>query len=112
MTEREINEAVARKLGTYRSQLIPEDYCRSIAAAWEVVGHPKYCWQIMRCSDNSYFAAASEITESKLHTNYSEAKADTAPMAICLAFLKLNDIVVKDDSASKQVSGQGKSSSS
>lgn len=110
MTDTEINEAIALKLGwkkfdQHYQYWIPPTiemmqkygerpshlplYTKSIAAAWEIVEYPKYCWQIMRCWDNSYFSAVSEIIESKLHTNYSEAKADTAPLAICLAFLKL-----------------------
>jgi hypothetical protein len=97
MTDQEINEAVARRLGKghikdgWEMVCIIPDYCHSIAAAWEIVnkcgGHiwlrsgdcmpdnnPNFgiTWQCLIAKDRDYIG-----------------KADTAPMAICLAFLKI-----------------------
>lgn len=113
MKDKEINEAVARKLGfiicdgkrtTERAlsawndneQLqrfdppwtpIP-DYCHSIAAAWEVI------------SAVDYFSVSKNIAMGKAGVTiidvclwkddqFVASDADTAPMAICLAFLKM-----------------------
>lgn len=90
-----INEAVAKKLGVwireYDLHHRTPDYCHSIEAAWEIVekcgGHiwlrsgdcmpennPNFgiTWQCLIAKDKDYIG-----------------KADTAPKAICLAFLKL-----------------------
>lgn len=105
MTNKEINEAVARKLGKpiyIRHGIITEtitpemagwqvakvngwfhDYCTSIAAAWEVV----------ETNDNSYPSGIMKVGTKWLPIvrgrTCSEYAADTAPMAICLAFLKV-----------------------
>lgn len=99
MTDTEINEAVARKLRWERS---PEhddcwargyladllvrvdlpDYCRSIAAAWEICEFQSGC---MTLTD----VGLSWKCEFHLTPLTVEARSDTAPMAICLAFLKL-----------------------
>ena len=103
MTDQEINEAVARELGWkkdpdhgnlwtrgYLADLqflhpLP-NYCHSIEAAWEIVEKLK-----------------REDTGIRIHFDYEQwhvdfdhedfwqytEGADTAPMAICLAFLKL-----------------------
>lgn len=111
MTNQEINEAVARKLGCkvisggkliVRPDAIDEapdympDYCHSIEAAWEVVEHlknhsvsihktdPTSVWLCSIFSWDGY-PRASERKEEV------EAEADTAPMAICLSFLKLEE---------------------
>lgn len=119
MTDSELNEAVARKLGWIKEltkakviyeyagrtspaefyqwrrpegmldAMGPPDYCHSIAAAWEVVdkikadgcrleissplGEPHWVCQVYGCYGDFMYGAG----------------ADTAPMAICLAFLKL-----------------------
>lgn len=90
MTDQEINEAVARKLGDrirHDEHCCPiPDYCHSIAAAWEIVEHTlmKYAFEIHSTPTN-YIAHFSGPTWKQLMT----AEADAAPMAICLAFLKL-----------------------
>lgn len=104
MTDQEINEAVARKLGwdkmhpcqRHLSKKVradfyiagpPPDYCHSIEAAWEICDfvkqvHPE--WQVsLFCVDKDW--ACIFGTAEKHYAEY----ADTAPMAICLAFLKL-----------------------
>lgn len=99
MTDSEINEAVARKLGwTYHEDATPlcwempttstvyvknyPDYYHSIQAAWEILTDHCDTWEIY-CNGSTV-----DVTLSK---NYDTAgrEADTAPMAICLAFLKL-----------------------
>lgn len=96
MTDQEIEEAVARKLGweegpgdQWRRHVfdMPKhglpDYCHSIEAAWEIVEKiPTFViaklssgWAANPCPPGFDFLV----------------KADTAPMAICLAFLKLED---------------------
>lgn len=106
MTDEEVNIAVVRKLGytdlrieksatacneliAYRgaaSQRVP-NYCRSIAAAWEAVDSQKTLEfyisnvghrRIWRCKVISY---GMDLV--------ADVEAATAPMAICLAFLKL-----------------------
>lgn len=92
MTDQEINETVARRLGKGHIQdgwekvcVIP-DYCHSIAAAWEIVEY---------CTEND-IAVILDIRDGGSYCNFSGdevgdniAEADTAPMSICLAFLKL-----------------------
>lgn len=95
MTDHEINEACARKLGWYpvgihwanqnNNYLIknPSDYCHSIVAAWEIFSTVKTMGSIYRNPD-CYWCSFATVPER------TEAQADTAPMAICLAFLKLS----------------------
>lgn len=112
MTDQEINEAVARKLGwcacdheiehhsagQSKGEMICSnafckcesiryaDYCHSIAAAWEVVEHLKEYWVGIRYKPSAQQFNAVIANDDKA---LSEEVADTAPMAICLAFLKL-----------------------
>jgi len=99
MTEAEINERVARKLGwefvpeekgarwrlKYKSEYIwafdVPDYCHSIAAAWPIL--TDYCdeWHLDCRRDVSACLQKNYVTGA--------AEADTAPLAICQAFLKL-----------------------
>lgn len=89
MTDQEINEAVARKLGWAPvplsiEQVIP-DYCHYIEAAWEIVEFMRKNGRDFNMSvDEGGFAIAWQYDEYI-------ADADTAPMAICLAFLKLQE---------------------
>ncbi len=89
-TNQEINEAVALKLGWFEvaevwmcppgsNEIFSKlpDYCTSIAAAWEIVEKQEYFKLV--------YAASSWRCEMGKIKEY----ADTAPMAICLAFLKL-----------------------
>lgn len=108
MTDTEINEDVARKLGYKLSKVtvtgevvinrqndtgfadidygrIP-DYCHSIGAAWEVVDHLKSIY---------HGGAAYKLTYDSVDEEWSAwvgsviGTSATAPMSICLAFLKL-----------------------
>lgn len=87
-TPEAINEAVARKLGcTFSGDRHPpqfKDYCHSIEAAWEILTDHCDTWEIF-CNGSTV-----DVTLSKSH-NTAGHEADTAPMAICLAFLKLDD---------------------
>lgn len=104
MRDQEINEAVARKLGWIQSKVFIDpvpmwefpdknvkgsifttnrlpDYCRDIKAAWEII--TDHC-------DEWHLDCRSGVSV-RLQKNYVSgfAEADSAPMAICLAFLKL-----------------------
>lgn len=110
MFAQQINEAVARKLG-YTSvsyyhnneltgippglgpapddgqsnfKVLP-DYCHSIEAAWEIVAALQHNCDFKLTTISGWTATFMDyIKETK-----STASADTAPMAICEAFLKL-----------------------
>lgn len=105
MTDSEINEAVARKLGwtfcqhggasgavrpnpikPHFHEVYP-DYCHSIAAAWEIVEQPGLIWMIGR-DRNGYSAGVCRDSGTDINT-MANTWAETAPMAICLAFLKV-----------------------
>jgi hypothetical protein len=124
MTDQEINEAVARKLGwnlgTFRATMryegpagisdaefqewiTPEgirvggipDYCHSIAAAWEIV---EFLHADELHTISIYWHATESVSvqiqrylgmQNPDHGPSISADAATAPMAICLAFLKL-----------------------
>lgn len=93
MTPEEVNEAVARKLGyVWGDKDIlgspRPDYCHSIAAAWEIMG-----W----LGEHDYLFTMSNDGEDPntwlvwLESPSIHVEADTAPMAICLAYLKLEN---------------------
>lgn len=87
MTDQEINHAVARKLKGEDTRLI-KDYCHSIEAAWEIVGYmAKQHFGVSVSHDNLRDLWQCGIESIKEPGQYETA--DTAPMAICLAFLKL-----------------------
>lgn len=95
MTDQEINEAVARKLGyelvkpnwwqfpkeTGRGPV--PDYCHSIEAAWEILLKVEY-WSIRTMKGRE-----DEVLVELGFGPLVGCWADTAPRAICLAFLKL-----------------------
>ena len=102
VTNQEINEAVARKLGVYPSnetiawaksqvtgagefKITIADYCTDIRAAWEII--PIGIWNIIETNSKKWRASCWMSKTKKWYW----AEADTAPMAICLAFLKLED---------------------
>ena len=107
MTNQEINEAVARKLGwgfednhwypvhipekpAYRTKHLPT-FCTSIAAAWEILeALPK--WEIKRDGTTVIVYLWDKTTQDGFSQteHFQGIAADTAPMAICLAFLKLS----------------------
>lgn len=95
MTSEEINEAVARKLGWKEDHGIweypgksfrptPRLYSTSIEAAWEIVDKFEDC-QLQKRLDGSWNCLLRN-NESGI----SIERAGTAPLAICLAFLKLD----------------------
>lgn len=105
MTDQEINEAVARGLGwTYNNKSEPLcwkspgdkacylsdvfDYCHSISSAWEVMdtltrecGSVDLCWMAGSKKWNCNFM--KDFTKEFMHV-----QEDSAPKAICQAFLK------------------------
>lgn len=108
MTDLELNEAVAKKLGWkeesvpgqsaklwcdphpsgQRSQWSAPDYVHEIEAAWEIIEHLK--------TDEMGFSLEFEsklwsvgIGPVERNDAWTYEDADTAPRAICLAFLKL-----------------------
>lgn len=87
MTDSEINEAVVRKLGLgdpHEMFVIPP-YCNSIEAAWEIVEKIEwFCLQKEHDGSGWTVWDMAGTEEANLIVT-----ADTAPMAICLAFLKL-----------------------
>lgn len=107
MTDQEINEAVAVKLGEDvrhggifvqggdwgeemdESHPIP-DYCHSIEAAWEIVEHIKDKGGRLGLllEANGGWRASFKMSPS----DYLNGHHDTAPMAICKAFLKLDGL--------------------
>jgi hypothetical protein len=119
MTDLEINEAVARKLGWidsdfpvkgwFKLEVQPGSwtyldefpaYCTDIAAAWEVVPHLPYFtltthgYLNMKDGLNITKWEVRSVDASDLNNIIGyQAEADTAPMAICLAFLKLDAVV-------------------
>ncbi len=100
MTDQELNEAVARKLGFEAKTLarcgalacehelktsIP-DYSHSIAAAWDIVELPGIGSQsVHRTIYPQPSWEWSLFKDGKMYL----AEAATAPLAICQAFLKL-----------------------
>lgn len=114
MTDKEINEAVARKLGWYETTtVLPKDgiiqelpawtkddkfvllklpdYVNSIEAAWEIVEHLQNLLSVsyfvsMNCKKDKVEAGILCALTGNIAW---EAEADTAPRAICLAFLKM-----------------------
>lgn len=101
MTEQEINEVVARKLG-WREQNadrfpwmnsqgmelpIPE-FCTSISAAWEIVDKIKQTELFALCWHDGFWHCEINCCDGEREI---DEESETAPMAICLAFLKLKD---------------------
>lgn len=110
MTPNEINEMVALKLGwRYHEDLKPicwqsphggsylrdfPDYCHSIAAAWEIVENLAKKDLTIDISFTDYLGFKARVSirseNGGAWTFHARGiKADTAPLAICLAFLKL-----------------------
>jgi len=107
MTDQEINEAVAKKLGWEKMQnpaVIgegyltswknptssyghPPDYCHSIEAAWEIVEKIKETELFALCFHDGQWHCEINCVDGERPI---DQEADTAPMAICKAFLKLN----------------------
>jgi len=119
MTDQEINEAVAQKLGWHQTDVfvsgggtvarwsaaLPDgrvqeklpDYCHDIKAAWEIVdyinslptriGDKGHFYFQMRRDKQGYTVKLIPGEFNKGST--IEATASIAPLAICLAFLKL-----------------------
>ena len=96
MNPQEINEAVAKKLGCkcnprgigdgkYLCILCTTNYCGDIRAAWEILDQWNGDWELHRQN------GAFDFVLYRPSEQY-DAQSDTAPQAICLAFLKLEEI--------------------
>lgn len=84
MTDTELNEAVARKLGcSGERNSWTMNFSTSIEAAWEIF-EKTTSWFLGKHFEGGYLCRLG--TQS----GFYEAEADTAPRAICEAFLKLN----------------------
>lgn len=97
LSDQEINEAVARKLGNFKdgwysyinngigiSANEPPDYCHDIKAAWEIMLYVD--------KNGSNFDVGTNQHAWYVKSNgQTVCESNTAPMAICLAFLKLDD---------------------
>lgn len=103
MTDRELNEAVAKKLGwgwyarediegwfkegeLYLKDL--PDYVHSIEAAWEIVDKIKETELFALCFHDLGWHCEINCCDGERPI---DEEADTAPRAICEAFLKLKD---------------------
>ena len=105
MTNQEINEAVHKKLGgdkvvepvllhttneIFMQHIPAKDYCGSIQAAWEVVGWITKTSRSFSLYVNSGRKWTCSIGSwGNVEPDAEVNLADTAPMSICLAFLKL-----------------------
>lgn len=97
MSAEEINEAVARKLGKklmthngitgiereYGILALPA-YATSLSAAWEIVEKCEYFY-LFRMPGMKWECKLTFSDKPELYAR----ECDTAPLAICLAFLKL-----------------------
>jgi hypothetical protein len=118
MTPEEVNEAVALKLGwdkvvgpapMFRTiwirkgnfgegQQYAPTYTTDIKSAWEIVDYvashssdPSLKFKMTRHTSQVYAGWYIEAGGMGDDFTLAEGQAETAPMAICLAFLKLND---------------------
>jgi len=100
MTDQEINEAVAKKLGRghikdgWEKVCVIPDYCNNIAAAWDVVEwlrkeviYVNIQVDVANPENNEPFLC--ELIPPGGCGGRIQETADTAPMAICIAFLEL-----------------------
>lgn len=105
MTNQELNEAVARKLGWEVTESVsdpndkcftppgnamdwgpePPPYSTSIAAAWEIVDKI-FVVKLQKVSDEWQ----CELNDARGNSAFDAS--DTAPMAICKTFLKLQEV--------------------
>jgi len=113
VTEQEINELVARKLGNpqceqvsfytnkegkkncglcgtkdidlNKGHLTTKNYCHSIQSAREIVEKMPVKWSLIRRDDGMF--VCTYLGENGFESGSAQ---ETAPMAICLAFLKLS----------------------
>lgn len=104
MNDQELNEAVARKLGwepckgnDLWQQIGHPETCRELSAystdiraAWECFGDRE--WRVERVMVHPADRNTSNLFRCAIRTGFDSwatATADTAPLAICKAFLKL-----------------------
>lgn len=86
MIDQEINEAVARKLRVQPRDVDfgswPPDFCHSIEAAWEILLSLKCDWEL---KTTKYGIDIRIYDDAGV---YPSVVDDTAPMAVCKAFLR------------------------
>ncbi len=88
LTNQEIDEAVARKLhGDDWRMWIAERYSTDIKAAWEILDYVASrgeTWDLEKDSSGTFYCT--------LKPSYTKRQADTAPLAICKAFLSMEGV--------------------
>jgi hypothetical protein len=89
--EKRLNDPIEYFIGETNTT-IPH-YSTDIKAAWEVVENCPHYMSICSLPNGFSYRARIENTDGNIYIN---SKADTAPMAICLAALKLGDIPCED----------------
>lgn len=91
MTPQALNEAIAQKLGVELENLKALNYCEHISAAWNIVFALRADKMYVSLEDRGFDGRKWLCTIKTTHgAVVLEEKADTAPMVICLAFLKLS----------------------
>lgn len=90
MTNQEMNEAVARKLRVRPRDVDfetwPPPYSTDISAAWEIVEKLKATELVALCFHDGHWHCEINCCDGERPI---DEEGDTAPMAICLAFLEL-----------------------
>lgn len=111
MTDRDVNEAVARELGWKNPCLFQNDerhpvcecpfkipdYCHSIEAAWELVTTFLASRALGRFKLKKMTVTRWHATFDDSFIERAESVADTVPRAICEAFLALKGVSVEGD---------------
>lgn len=96
MTDSEMNEAVARKLGVWMDGALyheTPDYCNSIEAAWEIVEFVNKDYRSIFIDQIQRYENGKMTGKYYWNVGFDGCEcmsdAATAPRAICEAFLKL-----------------------
>ena len=88
MTNQEINEAVARKLGIELGNLKPRDYATDIKAAWDLLTRLAPKGGVVRIEGPYFDGWEVVVTDEAGFQHLQITRAETAPLAICKVFLK------------------------
>jgi len=104
MNDQELNEAVARKLGYWKDDILNSytkgpntvgptpNFCEDISAAWEIVTSflaTRSSLRSFRLDINNTSRWYAQFRDAEYERLSYDAIAETAPLAICKAFLKL-----------------------